>query len=74
LPLCNRRQAGHSSARALLAAVPAQAQTVTLRLRQFLPPQAVMLAKVTIPWEVAPSVKLTERAAEARVLVSHCNK
>jgi TRAP-type C4-dicarboxylate transport system substrate-binding protein len=34
----------------VLAAVPAQAQTVTLRLHQFLPPQAVIPAKAIIPW------------------------
>ena len=35
---------------ALTGASLAQAQTITLRLQQFLPPQAVIPAKVIIPW------------------------
>ncbi len=38
------------AALSVLAAVPAQAQTVTLRLHQFLPPQAVIPAKAIVPW------------------------
>ncbi|MBS3995949.1 MAG: TRAP transporter substrate-binding protein [Hydrogenophaga sp.] len=38
------------TALSVLAAVPAQAQTVTLRLHQFLPAQAVIPSKAIIPW------------------------
>ncbi|MEY4980043.1 MAG: C4-dicarboxylate-binding periplasmic protein precursor [Pseudomonadota bacterium] len=38
------------AAGSLLAAVPVQAQTVTLRLHQFLPPQAVIPARAIVPW------------------------
>jgi len=38
------------AALSVLAAVPAQAQTVTLRLHQFLPPQAAIPTKAIIPW------------------------
>ncbi|MCB2016907.1 MAG: TRAP transporter substrate-binding protein, partial [Hydrogenophaga sp.] len=34
----------------MTAAIPAQAQTVTLRLHQFLPPQAAIPAKAIVPW------------------------
>ncbi len=38
------------AALSVLAAVPAQAQTVTLRLHQFLPQQATIPAKAIVPW------------------------
>ena len=38
------------AALSVLAAVPAQAQTVTLRLHQFLPPQGTVPAKALTPW------------------------
>ena len=38
------------AALSVLAAMPVQAQTVTLRLHQFLPPQAVVPTKALIPW------------------------
>jgi TRAP-type C4-dicarboxylate transport system substrate-binding protein len=38
------------AAAAVFAALPAAAQTVTLRLHQFLPPQAVIPAKAIVPW------------------------
>jgi TRAP-type transport system periplasmic protein len=38
------------AALSVLAAVPAQAQTVTLRLHQFLPQQAAIPAKAIAPW------------------------
>lgn len=38
------------AALSVLAAMPAQAQTVTLRLHQFLPPQAVVPTKALMPW------------------------
>ena len=33
-----------------MAVLPTHAQTVTLRLHQFLPPQAVIPAKAIVPW------------------------
>ena len=38
------------AALAALAAVPAQAQTVTLRLHQMLPAQATIPARAIVPW------------------------
>lgn len=51
IPLMNRRRAMAALAAAsTLAALPAQAQTVTLRLHQMLPPQATIPARAITPW------------------------
>lgn len=49
-PVMRRTLFSMAAALASIAFLPAQAQTVTLRLHQFLPPQAVIPAKAIVPW------------------------
>jgi TRAP-type C4-dicarboxylate transport system substrate-binding protein len=66
--LFRRSLLASAAALSVLAALPAQAQTVTLRLHQFLPPMAAIPVKAIIPW--AKKVE-TESGGRIKIQMFH---